>query len=51
MNIAGAAGAALAGPVLAVLGYDGLSIAVMALAAAVVVGAIAVSRPAKVAAS
>ncbi len=51
MNIAGAAGAALAGPVLAVLGYDGLSIAVMALAALVVGGAIAVGRPSKVATS
>lgn len=51
MNIAGAAGAALAGPVLAVLGYDGLSIAVMALAALVVAGAITVGRPPKVATS
>ena len=46
MNIAGAAGAALAGPVLALVGYDGLSIAVMALAALVVVGAIGLGRAA-----
>lgn len=48
MNIAGAAGAALAGPVLAVLGYAGLSYVVMALAGVVVAGAIAVARPVKV---
>lgn len=40
MNLAGAAGGALAGPVLALLGYPGLGAASMVLVAAVVVGAI-----------
>jgi hypothetical protein len=44
MSLAGAGGAALAGPVLALLGYDGLSYAVMALAVLVVVGAFVVGR-------
>jgi MFS family permease len=44
MNIAGAAGAALAGPVLALLGYAGLSYAVMGLAAVVVAGALVIGR-------
>lgn len=44
MNVAGAAGAALAGPVLAVIGYDGLSFGVMALAGLVVVSAFVVRR-------
>jgi MFS family permease len=45
MSLAGAAGAALAGPVLAVLDYDGLSYAVMAFAGLVVVGAFVFGRP------
>jgi MFS family permease len=44
MNITGAAGAAGAGPVLAVLGYDGLSFVVMGLVAVVVIGAFALGR-------
>ncbi len=44
MNIAGAAGAALAGPVLALIGYAGLSVGVMALAVMVIVGAFVVGR-------
>ena len=44
MNIAGAAGAALAGPVLAVVGYAGLSVGVMALVVTVMVGAFVVGR-------
>lgn len=44
MNIAGAAGAALAGPVLALVGYAGLSFAVMGLAAMVVAAAFVVGR-------
>jgi MFS family permease len=44
MNIAGAAGAALAGPVLAVIGYAGLSWAVMVLAVMVIAGAFALAR-------
>ena len=44
MSVAGAAGAALAGPVLALLGYAGLSFAVMALAGLVTVGAFFLDR-------
>lgn len=51
MNIAGASGAALAGPVLALLGYAGLSYAVMGLAVVVVAGAIVVARPVKITAA
>jgi MFS family permease len=45
MSVTGAAGAALAGPVLAVLGYAGLSFAVMGLVALMVVGAFVFGRP------
>ncbi len=45
MNVAGAAGAALAGPVLALVGYAGLSFGVMGLAGLVIVGAFVVGRP------
>ncbi len=45
MNMSGAAGAALAGPVLALIGYAGLSFGVMGLAALVIVGAFAIGRP------
>ena len=45
MNIAGAAGAALAGPVLALIGYAGLSFGVMSLAVLVIVGAFVLARP------
>ena len=45
MNIAGAAGAALAGPVLALIGYAGLSFGVMGLAVLVIVGAFVLARP------
>jgi MFS family permease len=48
MNIAGAAGAALAGPVLALLGYAGLSIGVMGLAGLVIVGAFLLGRRHKI---
>lgn len=44
MSVSGAAGAALAGPVLAWLGYAGLSFAVMGLTAVVVVGAFTLGR-------
>ena len=44
MNIAGAVGAAGAGPVLALLGYAGLSVAAMSLAVLVLVGAFVVGR-------
>jgi len=44
MSLAGAGGAAVAGPVLAVLNYDGLSFAVMGLAALVIVGAFVFGR-------
>lgn len=45
MSVTGAAGAALAGPVLAVLGYAGLSFAVMGLVALMVFGAFVLGRP------
>jgi MFS family permease len=45
MSIAGAAGAALAGPVLALIGYAGLSFGVMGLAGLVIVGAFLLARP------
>lgn len=45
MNMAGAAGAALAGPVLALVGYAGLSFGVMGLAVLVMVSAFVVGRP------
>ena len=45
MNIAGAGGAALAGPVLALVGYAGLSFGTMALVALVLGGAFALGRP------
>jgi MFS family permease len=45
MNVSGATGAALAGPVLALLGYAGLSFVVMGLAALVMIGAFVVGRP------
>jgi MFS family permease len=45
MNIAGAAGAAVAGPVLALIGYAGLSFGAMSLAGLVIVGAFVVGRP------
>jgi MFS family permease len=48
MNIAGAAGAALAGPVLALVGYAGLSFWVMSLAALVIVGAFVLARPQRI---
>jgi MFS family permease len=51
MNISGAGGAALAGPVLALIGYDGLSFGTMAFAALVVVGAFAFGRPRRAVAS
>jgi MFS family permease len=44
MNIAGAGGAALAGLVLALLGYAGLSFGVMGLVVLVVVGAFVFGR-------
>jgi MFS family permease len=46
MNLAGAAGGALAGPVLAMIGFDGLGAATMVLVAAVVAWAL-VSGPAR----
>jgi MFS family permease len=46
MNLAGAAGGALAGPVLAMIGFDGLGAATMVLVAAVMVWAL-VSGPAR----
>lgn len=48
MSIAGAAGAALAGPVLALIGYAGLSWGVMALCATVLIGAFALARRHKI---
>jgi len=45
MNIAGAGGAALAGPVLALLGYAGLSFGVMGLVVLIVLGAFRFGRP------
>lgn len=45
MNVAGAAGAALAGPVLALIGYAGLSFGVMSLAVVVIVSAFVLARP------
>ena len=45
MSVAGAAGAALAGPVLALIGYAGLSFGTMLLAALVVAGAFVFGRP------
>jgi len=45
MNIAGAGGAALAGPVLALLGYAGLSFGVMGLVVLIVLGAFLFGRP------
>ena len=48
MSIAGAAGAALAGPVLALIGYAGLSFGVMGLACLVIVGAFVLGRPQKI---
>lgn len=47
MNIAGAAGAALAGPVLALVGYAGLSWGTMGLAGLVILGAFALGRRAR----
>jgi MFS family permease len=44
MNLSGAAGGALAGPTLALVGFDGLAVTATALVLAVVVGAVAVSR-------
>ncbi|SFN50810.1 MFS transporter [Mycetocola miduiensis] len=44
MSLSGAAGGALAGPTLAVVGFDGLAVAATALVVAVVVGAVVVSR-------
>lgn len=44
MNMSGATGAALAGPVLALLGYGGLSFVVMGLAALVMVASFVVGR-------
>ncbi|GHD48717.1 MFS transporter [Mycetocola manganoxydans] len=44
MNLSGAAGGALAGPTLALLGFDGLSLVASALVAAVLVAAILVAR-------
>lgn len=44
MSLAGAAGAAASGPVLAWLGYAGLSVATMGLSAIVVVGAFVIRR-------
>jgi hypothetical protein len=44
MSVAGAGGAALAGPVLAWLGYAGLSFAVMGLTSLVIIGAFVLGR-------
>ncbi len=44
MNLSGAAGGALAGPTLALIGFDGLSVAGSAFVVMVLVGAIVVSR-------
>jgi MFS family permease len=44
MSVAGGAGAALSGPVLALLGYAGLSLAVVSLVVLVMAGAFAVGR-------
>ncbi|MET0713969.1 MAG: MFS transporter [Mycetocola sp.] len=44
MSLSGAAGGALAGPTLAVVGFDGLAVTATALVAAVVIGAVVVSR-------
>lgn len=44
MNLSGAVGGALAGPTLALLGFDGLAVAGSAFVVAVVVGAVVVSR-------
>ncbi|MET4638307.1 MFS transporter [Mycetocola sp. 2940] len=44
MSLSGAVGGALAGPILAFVGFDGLAVAATALVAVVVVGTIVVSR-------
>lgn len=44
MSLSGAVGGALAGPILALVGFDGLAVAATALVAVVVVGTIVVSR-------
>jgi MFS family permease len=44
MSLSGAAGGALAGPTLAVVGFDGLAVTATALVAAVVVGTVVMSR-------
>lgn len=44
MNLSGAAGGALAGPTLALVGFDGLAVTATALVLAVVVGAVVVGR-------
>jgi MFS family permease len=44
MSLSGAVGGALAGPTLAVVGFDGLAVAATALVLAVVVGVVVVSR-------
>lgn len=44
MSLSGAVGGALAGPTLAVVGFDGLAVAATALVLAVIVGAVVVSR-------
>jgi hypothetical protein len=44
MSLSGAAGGALAGPILALVGFDGLAVTATGLVLGVVAGAVVVSR-------